>query len=50
MGTMNEQVERYEELYQQAILAYLEKTDFNISEWLDEDDMQEFLELQKDIH
>ena len=41
--------ERYEELYEQATVTYLDKTDFNACDWLDEDEQKEFLECQKHI-
>lgn len=34
-----------DELYEEAIARYLEKTDFNASDWLDEAESLEFTEL-----
>lgn len=41
--------QRYEELYQQAVLTYLDKTDFNVTEWLDEEDATEFIKLMEEL-
>jgi hypothetical protein len=42
--------ERYQELYEMAITVMLDKTDFDPTQWLDEADTKEFLELQNKIH
>ena len=40
-----QQVKRLNELYEQAVSRYLDKTDFNASDWLDDDVRLEFCEL-----
>lgn len=37
---------RYEELYDKAVRTYLDKTDFDISEWLNAKEYKEFKKLQ----
>ena len=37
---------RYEELYEKAVRRYLDKTDWNISDWLDKKEYKEFKKLQ----
>jgi len=44
-----EQQERYNELYQEAVNRYLDKTDWDISEWLSEADYKEFKSYQNII-
>ena len=39
------QQKRLEELENEAISRYLNKTDFDISEWLDESEVKEYCEL-----
>lgn len=38
-------VERMNELYEKAVSYYLDKTDFNASDWLDEEESLEFTDL-----
>ena len=46
-----EEVEnRYEELYQKAVLLYLDKTDFYVVDWLSKEDILEFNKLQSKIN
>ena len=37
---------RYEELYDKAVRKYLDKTDWDISEWLTKKEWNEFKKLQ----
>jgi len=41
--------DRYYELYEEAVTRMLNKTDFDATEWLDEDEEKEFLQLQDEI-
>lgn len=45
-----DQQERYNELYDLAISRYLDKTDWDISEWLSDADYKEFQSLQDIIN
>lgn len=38
-------IDRYDELFEQAINRYLDKTDFDVYDWIYEDEKQEFEEL-----
>jgi succinate dehydrogenase flavin-adding protein (antitoxin of CptAB toxin-antitoxin module) len=38
---------RYEELYELAVSRYLDKTDWDIYEWLDDDEKEEYESLCK---
>ena len=40
-----EREERYEELYQKAVNRYLDKTDWDMSEWLEPEEWEEFKQL-----
>ena len=40
-----QQLDKLDELEQIAINAYLDKTDFNVSEWLDKNDSKEHCKL-----
>ncbi len=42
-----EQEKRLEELEQSAINRYLDKTDFNIGDWLDEEELKEWEKLEE---
>jgi len=48
MKTTN--TERYEELYQEAVGRYLNKIDWDITDWLDDDEVTEYAKLHKEIH
>ena len=39
------ELKRMNELYEEAVARYLDKTDFNVSDWLDEKESLEFTEL-----
>lgn len=41
--------ERYEELYEKAVQRYLDKTDWDISEWLTLKEWKEFKKLQDNL-
>lgn len=45
-----DQQERYNELYDQAVSRYLDKTDFDISEWLSDEEYKEFQSYQDIIN
>ena len=45
--TYLEREKRYEELYEKAVRRYLDKTDWDISEWLDKKEYKEFKKLQE---
>ena len=38
--------ERYDELYDKAVSRYLDKTDFDITEWLSDNENLEFMRLE----
>jgi len=40
---------RLEELREKAIARYLDKTDWDISEWLDEEERTEYTKLSKEL-
>ena len=40
-----EQINRFAELEQRAISYYLDKTDFDASEWLTKEDSEEYMKL-----
>lgn len=44
--TQEEAEKRYERLYDKAVRRYLDKTDFDISEWLSKEEYSEFKTLQ----
>ena len=46
MANTKKQEKRYEELYDKAVRKYLDKTDWDISEWLTKREWQEFKNLQ----
>jgi len=40
---------RYEELYEKAVAQYLDKTDWDISEWLEPEEYEEYKKLDEKI-
>lgn len=38
-------IDRLDELYEQAVARYLDKTDFNPADWLDGDEPEEYAKL-----
>lgn len=46
MTAFEKKEKRYEELYDKAVRRYLDKTDFDISEWLEPKEWKEFKKLQ----
>lgn len=42
--------DRYWELYNSAVSRYLDKTDWDVAEWLDEEEILEYATLHKNIH
>ncbi len=46
--TTENQEKRYEQLYDKAIRRYLDKTDWDISGWLNKKEYKEFKRLQED--
>lgn len=45
MSVKKQCVARYDELYDKAIARYLDKTDWDISEWMNDKEWLEFKEL-----
>lgn len=41
----DKEMDRLEELYEQAVVFYLDKTDFNPSDYLDEEEAEEYADL-----
>lgn len=48
--TEAQKIERTEELYEKAVSNFLNKADFDISEWLDDKDMKEYCKLSQETH
>lgn len=46
---MNKKEKRAIELYEQAVALYLNKTDWDISQWLDDEDLEEYCILQGEL-
>lgn len=42
--------ERFEELENVAINCYLDKTDFSVGDWLDDEDLEEWKKLYKEYN
>lgn len=40
---------RYKEIYEKAVSRYLEKTDFDISTWLSDEEYNEFEVLREEL-
>jgi hypothetical protein len=49
MANTLEQEKRFEELYEKAVRRYLDKTDFNPTDWLEPKEQEEYLELMGEL-
>ena len=48
MPNNEKQEKRYEELHKKAVNAYLNKTDWDISEWLTKSEYREYRRLERE--
>jgi len=46
---MEELIKRYNELYERAVSNYLNKTDFNVLDWLSGNEVKEFVKIETEL-